>query len=138
MNSSKFYCPRYSELSDDIRAKNKREDRLLDIRLKYYERQKKTCLQILSKQQHQVERTRIHINEQLWTMYDEKRQSLIALPLNNKHAVPSSTSMPQSTLERLRADSNLRSTVDVCDRLPSMLTDHVNTSSSIVRPHSAR
>ena len=58
--------------SDEIRAKNKREDRLLDIRLKYFEREKKIRLNILRKETQLLERKRSELTEQ-WTKIQENR-----------------------------------------------------------------
>ncbi|CAF4955768.1 unnamed protein product, partial [Rotaria magnacalcarata] len=45
--NGEFMHQRYTELSDVIRSKNKVEDRLLSVRLKCYEREKKIRLNII-------------------------------------------------------------------------------------------
>jgi len=54
-------------LSDVIRARNKREDRLLNVRMKFYEREKNIQLTIIRKEQHQLERVRSSLYEQQFT-----------------------------------------------------------------------
>jgi hypothetical protein len=76
MNNELFH-QRYSELSDEVRAKNKREDRLLEIRLKYFEREKNIRLNILRKEQYQLERTRSSLMEQLNRIHQDKQKQFI-------------------------------------------------------------
>ncbi|CAF1457440.1 unnamed protein product [Rotaria magnacalcarata] len=56
--NGEFMHQRYTELSDVIRSKNKVEDRLLSVRLKCYEREKKIRLNIIRQEKYQLERAR--------------------------------------------------------------------------------
>jgi len=76
MNNELFH-QRYSELSDEVRAKNKREDRLLEIRLKYFEREKTIRLNILRKEQNQLEHTRSSLMEQLNRIHQDKQKQFM-------------------------------------------------------------
>lgn len=51
-------------MSDVIRARNKREDRLLNVRVKYYEREKNVRMNIIRKEQYLLERVRSSLYEQ--------------------------------------------------------------------------
>jgi len=75
--TNELFHQRYSELSDEVRAKNKREDRLLEIRLKYFEREKNIRLNILRKEQYQLERTRSSLMEQLNRIHQDKQKQFI-------------------------------------------------------------
>ena len=75
--NSELFRPRYSELSDEIRTKNKREDRLLEVRLKYYDRERNIRLNILRKEQYQLECTRSALIEQLVKIQQDKPKQII-------------------------------------------------------------
>ncbi|CAF0999549.1 unnamed protein product [Rotaria sordida] len=77
-SSGEFICQRYTELSDAIRAKNKLEDRLLNVRLKFYEREKNIRLNILHREQRQLERIRATLYKE--TNRIQVEQQTIILP----------------------------------------------------------
>ncbi|CAF2479621.1 unnamed protein product [Rotaria sp. Silwood2] len=134
--NSELFLQRYSELSDEIRAKNKREDRLLDIRLKYYEREKNIRLNILRKEQHQLERTRSLFIEPLNRIYQEKRKPLIASFIAEKAKLESSI-VQLSTPELFNTDWEPISNLKQPELIPSIPTDKSIKPKNVIRPHSA-
>ncbi|CAF0730213.1 unnamed protein product [Rotaria sordida] len=133
---NELFHQRYSELSDEIRAKNKREDRLLDIRLKYYEREKNIRLNILRKEQHQLERTRSLLIESLNRIHQDKQNPLIASLIAEKTKLESSI-VQLSTPELFNIDWEPSSHLKQAELIPSIPTDKTIKPKSVIRPHSA-
>ncbi|CAF3501267.1 unnamed protein product [Rotaria socialis] len=73
--NGEFIHQRYTELSDVIRAKNKIEDRLLGVRLKFYEREKKMRLNIIRREKYQLERARTTLCKEVNEIQVEKETS---------------------------------------------------------------
>ncbi|CAF2525553.1 unnamed protein product [Rotaria sp. Silwood2] len=76
--NGEFLQQRYTELSDVICARNKIEDRLLNVRLKFYEREKKVRLNIIRREQRQLERVRTSLYKE--TSRVQVEQQTIILP----------------------------------------------------------
>ncbi|CAF1150825.1 unnamed protein product [Adineta steineri] len=124
--NSELFHQRYSELSDEVRAKNKREDRLLHIRLKYYEREKNTRLNILRKEQYQLERTRSLLTEQCHKIQQDKQKQFISLYFNGKTNLEQTPIVRLSTPEFFNTDWETTTT-------DNNSIKHTN----VIRPHSA-
>jgi hypothetical protein len=131
-NSESFH-QRYSELSDEIRAKNKREDRLLEVRLKYYEREKAIRLNILHKEQHQLELTRSSLIEQFNKIQQDRHKQLIPSYIPERPKFEPSI-LQQSTPELCKTDweSNL-----IMIKPSIIPMDKTISPTKIIRPHSA-
>ncbi len=130
MNNESFH-QRYSELSDEIRAKNKREDRLLDVRLKHVEREKNIRLNILRKQQYQVERTRLSLIEDWNKIQQDKRKQSVPTYISEKLKLDSSI-LQLSAPELFNKD--WEPPVEIVSTMP---TKKSIASTNIIRPHSA-
>lgn len=63
-----------------IRARNKREDRLLDVRIKFYEREKKIRLNMLRQQQHFFQRTRASLLEEMHRLQLKREHERLFTP----------------------------------------------------------
>ncbi|CAF3298681.1 unnamed protein product [Rotaria socialis] len=135
-SSSESFRERYSELSDEIRAKNKREDRLLDIRLKYYEREKNIRLNILRKEQHQLERTRSLIIEQVNRINQDKPKLSMASFIAEKTKLELSI-VQLSNPELFNNDWEPTITIKESESIRSIPIDRSMPSTKVVRPHSA-
>ncbi|CAF1175543.1 unnamed protein product [Rotaria sp. Silwood1] len=134
--NNELFHQRYSELSDEVRAKNKREDRLLDIRLKYYEREKNIRLNILRKEQYQLERRRSLLIEPLNRIYQDKRKQLIASLIAEKiNLEPSIVQL--STPELFNLDLEPSSTLRESELIQPIPTDKSMKRKNVIRPHSA-
>lgn len=133
-----MYYQRYSELSDEIRAKNKREDRLLDVRLKYYDREKNIRLNILRKEQYQVERTRLVLSEQRAKIQQERQRQALPVYMNARLDLEPVV-LQRSAPDLSQAEWDSHAVVEPTEILPPIPADHPRPSSTtkIIRPHSA-
>ncbi|CAF1541260.1 unnamed protein product [Adineta ricciae] len=130
--NNELFHQRFTELSDEVRAKNKREDRLLEIRLKYYEREKNIRLNILRKDQYHLERTRSTLVEQVNRIQLERYRKFMPsyLPEKNKLEMPSLVQL--STPEFFNTDWE-----PVSIPIPAVAKETPITPTNLVRPHSA-
>ncbi|CAF1537549.1 unnamed protein product [Rotaria magnacalcarata] len=119
-----------------MRAKNKREDRLLDIRLKYYEREKNIRLNILCKEQHQLERTRSLIIEQVNRINQDKSKLSMASFIAERTKLESSI-VQLSNPELFNNGWEPTITIKESESTPSIPIDRSRPSTKVVRPHSA-
>ncbi|UJR35940.1 hypothetical protein I4U23_028681 [Adineta vaga] len=133
--NNELFHQRYSELGDDVRAKNKREDRLLDIRLKYYEREKNIRLNILRKEQHHLERTRSTLIEQLNRIqYDKYRQLIPSYLREQKKSEVSLVQLSTPDFFNTDWEQPISNTVQTCS---SIVKNKPPVHTNIIRPHSA-
>lgn len=133
---SELFHQRYSELGDEVRTRNKREDRLLDIRLKYYEREKNIRLNILRKEQYQLERTRSSLMERLHRLDQDKQKSFIPAFIPDRTKLEASIlqfSLPEFFNSDLETSSNLAP----LQLMPPIQKEKPITPKNVVRPHSA-
>jgi hypothetical protein len=131
--NNELFRQRYSELSDEVRAKNKREDRLLEIRLKYYEREKNIRLNILRKEQYQLERTRSSLMEQLNRIHQDKQKQFIQSYFHENTKLESPI-VQLSEPELFKTDWEPISSQIQSQLIPS---DKPITHKKVIRPHSA-
>jgi hypothetical protein len=129
MNNEVFH-QRYSELSDEIRMKNKREERLLDVRLKYYEREKNIRLNIIRKEQYQLERTRSSLLEQINKIQQDKQRQFIPQYISEKIKFESAL-LQLSAPELFKTDSEPQINVIQSELIPT------KKPTNVIRPHSA-
>lgn len=122
--TNEVFHQRFSELSDETRARNKREDRLLDVRLKVYEKEKNIRLNILRKEQYQLERTRLALIEDYHRIQQEKQKQSLPVYLSER------PDLDESLLQLSNPELN---TTD----LSSTNKSKPITPTKIVRPHSA-
>ncbi|CAF0783031.1 unnamed protein product [Didymodactylos carnosus] len=138
---------RYSELSDEIRAQNKREDRLLDLKIKYYERETRTRLTMLQKEKHLLLKVRDQIAKR-WKNIDDqskhfKTSSILRDQRNNLFHTDSSYFLCSSSdiytgsevqEDLLTLNQESASEIIISDK---ELKHNENIVSNKIRPHSA-
>ncbi|CAF0830696.1 unnamed protein product [Adineta ricciae] len=130
--NNELFHQRFTELSDEVRAKNKREDRLLEIRLKYHEREKNIRLNILRKEQYHLECTRSTLIDQVNRIQLERYRKFMPsyLPEKNKLEMPPLVQL--STPEFFNTDWE-----PVSNPIPVVAKETSITPTNLVRPHSA-
>lgn len=95
---------RYIDIHDATRGRNRLEDRLLSVRLKFYEREKNIRLNIIRKEQFQLRRART-------SLYEEMNQIQI-----RKHTLTSPELLYSRSKSSQRRPTQLLKPVIVCYR----------------------
>lgn len=128
---------RQTELSDVIRAKNKREERFLNVRLRFYEREKNIRLNILRKEQRQLERLRTSISKEADRIENEKQMS--SLPAWIQDRVKSEGQiLPNSVPEFTVNDWEENSSIFQSEIFPLPTPNTIRPVTEVTRRHSAR
>ncbi|CAF0970436.1 unnamed protein product [Rotaria sp. Silwood1] len=134
--NGEFIQQRYTELSDAIRARNKVEDRLLNVRLKFYEREKKVRLNIIHSEQRQLERIRTTLYKETEKIQVEKQT--IILPSWMLYRPKLENQIFQlTTPEILVNDWKWNSTIVQSDTVRSNITNNIVTTIDNTRCHTA-
>ena len=115
-----------------IRSRNKHEDRLLNVRLEFYEREKNIQLNIIKREQHKLERVRRSLVEEA----DKNRVEKRTLPLPSWMAYRSKLrdQAPKSTFSA--GDSEWNSDSTEFNVVLSSSTTKMFTARDIIRRHS--